>query len=94
MVPLSVPFTIGPGVIGALLVMGGSAATAAEKLIDISGIVTAVLLTGIMLFVGNWIEHAIGRKGLNILSKITGLIVAALASQIIFTGIKNFLFSK
>ena len=93
-VPLSVPFTIGPGVIGALLVMGGSAATAAEKMIDISGIVTAVLLTGIMLFVGNWIEHAIGRKGLNILSKITGLIVAALASQIIFTGIKNFLFSK
>ncbi len=93
-VPLSIPFTIGPGTIGALLVMGGSATTAAEKMIDVSGIAVAVLLTGSMLFVGNWIEHAIGRKGLNILSKITGLVVAALASQIIFTGIKNFLFSK
>lgn len=46
-----------------------------------------------MLFADNWIEHAIGRKGLNILSKITGLIVAAPASQIIFPGIKNFLFN-
>jgi multiple antibiotic resistance protein len=93
-VPLSIPFTIGPGTIGALLVMGGSAATAAEKMIDVSGIVTAVLLAGSMLFVSNWIECAIGRKGLNILSKLTGLMLAALASQIIFTGIKNFLFSK
>jgi len=93
-VPLSIPFTIGPGTIGALLVMGGSATTAAEKMIDVSGIAVAVLLTGSMLFVGNWIEHGIGRKGLNILSKITGLVVAALASQIIFTGIKNFLFTK
>jgi len=93
-VPLSIPFTIGPGTIGALLVMGGSATTAAEKMIDVSGIAVAVLLTGSMLFVGNWIEHAIGRKGLNILSKLTGLMLAALASQIIFTGIKNFLFSK
>ena len=93
-VPLSIPFTIGPGTIGALLVMGGSATTAAEKMIDVSGIAVAVLLTGSMLFVGNWIEHGIGRKGLNILSKITGLVVAALASQIIFTGIKKFLFTK
>ncbi len=93
-VPLSIPFTIGPGTIGTLLVMGGSATTAGDKMVDVSGIVTAVLLAGSMLFVGNWIEHAIGRKGLNILSKLTGLMLAALASQIIFTGIKNFLFSK
>ena len=94
MVPLSIPFTIGPGTIGALLVMGGSATTPAEKMVDSGGIAVAVLLAGSMLFVGNWIEHAIGRKGLNILSKLTGLMLAALASQIIFTGIKNFLFSK
>ncbi len=93
-VPLSIPFTIGPGTIGALLVMGGSATTPAEKMVDSGGIAVAVLLAGSMLFVGNWIEHAIGRKGLNILSKLTGLMLAALASQIIFTGIKNFLFSK
>jgi multiple antibiotic resistance protein len=53
-----------------------------------------VLLAGSLLFVANWIEHAIGRKGLNILSKLTGLMLAALASQIIFTGIKNFLLIK
>lgn len=93
-VPLSIPFTIGPGTIGTLLVMGGSAATATEKIVDSTGIAVAVLLAGSLLFVANWVEHAIGRKGLNILSKLTGLMLAALASQIIFTGIKNFLLSK
>ncbi|MHB9139398.1 MAG: MarC family protein, partial [Victivallaceae bacterium] len=89
-----IPFTIGPGTIGALLVMGGSATTAGEKIVDASGISVAVFLAGSLLFVANWVEHAIGHKGLNILSKLTGLILAALASQIIFTGIKNFLLIK
>mgnify|MGYP005961124645 FL=1 len=32
------------------------------------------------------------KKGLNILSKLTGLFLAALASQLIFTGIRNIMF--
>jgi multiple antibiotic resistance protein len=33
----------------------------------------------------------IGNQGLVILPKITGLFVAAIAAQIVFTGIQNFL---
>ena len=32
-----------------------------------------------------------GRKGIVILSKLTGLILAALSAEMIFTGIKEFL---
>jgi multiple antibiotic resistance protein len=37
------------------------------------------------------IERIIGKTGIIILSKLTGLILSALAAQIVFTGIRNFL---
>ena len=36
------------------------------------------------------IERVIGRTGIKVLSKLTGLILSALAAQIVFTGIKHF----
>ncbi|HPV31074.1 MAG TPA: MarC family protein, partial [Deltaproteobacteria bacterium] len=37
------------------------------------------------------IEKIIGCTGLRILSKLTGLVLAALAAQIVFTGVRHFL---
>jgi multiple antibiotic resistance protein len=37
------------------------------------------------------LERLIGQQGLNILTKLTGLFVSAIAAQIFFTGLKNFL---
>ncbi len=51
----------------------------------------AVVSVGIMLYFSGTIERVVGRNGLTVLSKITGLVLAALSAQIIFTGIKNFL---
>lgn len=90
-VPLSIPFAIGPGTTGAMLVMGATAGTMSHKIIDSCGILVAVCLTGSILLAANPILRIIGEKGLNILSKLTGLVVAALAAQMIFTGIRNFL---
>jgi len=44
-----------------------------------------------MLYFSNLIEKSVGKQGLAIISKITGIILAALAAQIMFTGIKNFM---
>ncbi len=91
-VPLAIPYTVGPGTIGALLVMGAGAPDAGTRLTEIAGIVFAVLVMGIMLYFSSALERLLGRKGLNILSKLTGLFLAALASQIIFEGIRNILY--
>ena len=40
---------------------------------------------------GKILEKIMGKNGLQVISKITGLILAALSAQIVFTGIKNFL---
>ena len=51
----------------------------------------AVLSIGLMLYTSSFLEKIIGKHGLQVISKITGLILAALSAQIVFTGIKNFL---
>jgi multiple antibiotic resistance protein len=90
-VPLAIPYTLGPGTIGALLVMGGEKTNFTGRIIHVSGITAAVLVVGLLLFIGVNIEKIVGRQGITILSKITGLVLAAIAAQVILTGVKNFL---
>ncbi len=92
-VPMAIPYAIGPGTIGALLVMGGDARNMGDKLIDACGISLAAVSVGILLLLADFIQKLIGSRGIQVLSKITGLVLAGLAAQVIFTGIKNFLFS-
>ncbi len=90
-VPLAIPITVGPGTIGALLVMGAGLKTFPEKLVASAGLFCAVLSVGIMLRAASRLEKVLGPQGLIILTKLTGLFVSAIAAQIFFTGLKNFL---
>lgn len=92
-VPLAIPVTVGPGTIGILLVMAAENKSLTLKIIDCAGLFLAVLAIGILLLSSVKIEKIIGQRGLAILSKITGLFIASISAQLIFTGIKNFLFS-
>lgn len=90
-VPLAIPITVGPGTIGALLVMGAGLETFTERLVASLALLAAVLTVGGMLFMAGRFERLLGERGLVILTKLTGLFVSAIAAQIFFTGLKNFL---
>lgn len=90
-VPLSIPVIVGPGTIGILLVMGATFEDTSSMLTGSLALVSAVLVIGFMLYSSSIFERMMGKQGLLVLSKITGLILAALSAQIVFTGIKNFL---
>lgn len=90
-VPLAIPVTIGPGTIGILLVMGATFEDTSSMIMGSLALVCAVLVIGFMLYSSSIIEKIIGKQGLLVISKITGLFLAALSAQIVFTGIKNFL---
>ncbi|MDX1398472.1 MAG: MarC family protein, partial [Oceanospirillum sp.] len=90
-VPLAIPTIIGPATIGAILVYGAELKTTTETLIGVSALMVALMTLGALLHLSSQIERVLGKTGLNILSKMTGLILSAMAAQIIFSGIKNFL---
>ena len=91
-VPLAIPVTVGPATTGALLIMGAEAhSSTALQLTKFASLCAALFLLGVILYAGIFIERIIKRRGIVILSKLTGLILSALAAQMIFTGIRNFL---
>lgn len=90
-VPLTIPLTVGPGTIGALLVMGVSQPHWDDKLPALLGILAASITVGLVLYLSDLFERLLGDQGLQIVSRLMGLFVCALAAQIIFTGVKNYL---
>lgn len=86
-VPLAIPITIGPGTIGMLLVFGITYEKMALFIVSLA-LVFAVLTIGAMLYSSNYIKKFIGRQGLLVMSKITGLILAGLSAQLVFEGVK------
>ncbi len=89
-VPLAIPTIIGPATIGTILVFGAEL-HGMDLGYGILGMALALLALLILLHLSAGLERLLGKTGLNILSKITGLILAAMAAEIIFTGIKHFL---
>lgn len=89
-VPLAMPIIVGPASTGALLVMGADL-SAAQKLVGSGALVAAVLCVGLLLYLSHHVRRILGALGIEALTKLTGLILSALAAQIVFTGLRNFM---
>jgi len=89
-VPLAVPTIIGPATIGTILVYGAEL-QGWDLFIGLCGLLLALGTLAIILYSGSLIEKMLGRTGLNVLSKITGLILAAMAAQIFMNGVMGFI---
>jgi len=90
-VPLAIPITVGPATIGTLLILGAELGGTAEKMVGALALVAACLTVGLLLFSASAVQRIIGSMGLSVLTKITGLVLSAMAAQIVFSGIRNFL---
>lgn len=90
-VPLAIPITVGPGTIGAILVIGAESANIRAQLISLAAVAGALAILTSMLWAASRVEQKLGRQIIGILSKLTGLVLAAMASQMIFAGIRGFL---
>ena len=90
-VPLAIPMIVGPGTIGTLLVLGMEISGMREKIVAGSAVLLAVVMISLFLFLAVPIGRLLGQKGLQMMMKLTGLILTAIAAQIIFTGVRGFL---
>ncbi len=88
-VPMAMPLLVGPGVI-AYIILHASEAEAAKQdvhVLDIGvGIGVVSLLCFVILWGGRAIKRLLGDVGLNILTRVMGLLVAAIGVQFIVTG--------
>jgi multiple antibiotic resistance protein len=90
-VPLAIPIIVGPATTGAILISGAETVSASQHLTTLAALVAAVASIGAILFSSEYIERAIKPRGIAILSKLTGLVLSAMASQMVFDGAKSLL---
>lgn len=90
-VPLAIPVTVGPATTGAILIMGADMRERGVHLPSLLGVVAAILTLGLILYLSANLEKLLGKIGITILSRLTGLMLTALAAQIMFEGIRNLL---
>ncbi len=93
-VPFSMPIIVGPAVVGVLFVLGADVVNIEERMAGAVAVGLAVATLGGLLLIATTIEKIVGKAQLAILSKITGLILAALSAQMIVTGIRNFMLTE
>jgi len=89
-VPLAMPIIVGPGTIGTLMVWGTEYEGLA-RVIAYGAIFGGGLTMTLFLLLAEKIHKLLGQRILSMLTKITALVLTALAAQIIFTGIKGFM---
>lgn len=92
-VPLAVPITAGPATLGALMVSGMDTNGWMLKSLCVAGIICGTAAVGVMLYFSDLIEDVLGKSKIAILSKVTGLILSAIAAQMLVAGVRELFYS-
>ena len=88
-IPLTIPMLAGPGAIATTMVCVTNARNLSEQAVIVVVILLTGLLTWLVLRSALLVETRLGTTGLNVLTRVRGLIVAAIAIQFIVTGLKE-----
>ena len=88
-VPLAVPLLAGPGAISTTIIAAEKGAGAAHLAAILGCIALVSLLTWVVLRAANHIGSRLGTTGLNIATRLLGLLLAALAIQTMAEGLKE-----
>jgi multiple antibiotic resistance protein len=86
--PLAIPLIAGPGAISATVLLSGTFQGVGSRLALIAIIFACLLITYLVFVLSEWIDKALGQTGRSILTRLLGVILAALAVQFVADGIK------
>ena len=87
--PLAMPLLAGPGAISAGILLTTGAKTDLEFWAVLVAVVVILFLAWLTLLVAIPIQRLLGVTGLAVVSRVVGILLAALAVQFVFDGIKQ-----
>jgi multiple antibiotic resistance protein len=87
--PLAIPMLAGPGAISTAIVLAGQAHGAAQSAVVYASIILTGLLSYVSLRLGEPLLGRLGKTGIRVVTRIMGLILAAVAVQFVFSGVRE-----
>lgn len=91
--PLAVPLIAGPGAIASMILLTGQR-PGLEGLALVIGVMLAVISVVFLLFLASGLlERVLGKTGINVVTRILGMLLAALSVQFVLEGLQAFGFA-
>lgn len=85
--PLALPLLAGPGAISAVILLTTGAATRVDSFIVLAALLATLALSWLTLLLAIPVQRLLGLTGLAVVSRVVGILLAALSIQFIFDGI-------
>lgn len=89
--PLATPLIAGPGAMATMILLAGDPDTGWETVLAMHLVMLAVI--GVVLtlfFAGGLLERALGPTGINVVTRLLGMLLAALSVQFVLDGLRGF----
>ncbi|GGB15073.1 MarC family protein [Allosediminivita pacifica] len=91
--PIAIPLIAGPGAIATMILLMGRAEGPAE-MAGVLGIMTTCLAVVMTFFLSaGMIERLLGRIGITVVTRLLGMLLAALSVQFVLDGLRDFGFA-
>ncbi len=88
--PLAIPLIAGPGSIASVILLTGEK-PGLEGLVTVMGITFGVLIImGLTMQVSGYLEQLLGKVGINVITRLLGMLLAALSVQFVLDGLTAF----
>ncbi len=89
LIPIGLPLLSGPGAIAAVMVLVGKAETLPNRLVVYATILVVSVLAFLILRSASRLATFLGKTGINVIGRVMGLLLAALAAQFIIDGLRD-----
>lgn len=92
--PLAIPLIAGPGAIATMILLAGQQGADWSWIFAVHGVMAAViLLTFLMFLTAGPLERLLGPVGINVVTRLLGMLLAALSVQFVLDGLSDFGFA-
>ena len=86
--PLAIPMLAGPGAIATIMLLMGPATPAIDKGAAMAAMICVLIIAVFVMAFASRIGDALGRTGMNAITRILGMLLMALSTQYVFDGIR------
>ena len=87
--PLAMPMLAGPGAISTVMVLASQARSVPESIVVYGSVVLTAAISWAALRVGERLVVLLGQTGIRVMTRIMGLLLAAVAVQFVVTGARD-----
>jgi multiple antibiotic resistance protein len=87
--PLAMPMLAGPGAISTVMVLSGQTRTVSQTVVVYSSILVALLIAWVTLRAAEPLVLRMGQTGIRVMTRLMGLLLAAIAVQFVITGVRE-----